>query len=152
MDFRELNQYVDTFTADADVCASKPREWRQHGSNVSLLDLRKAYLQVLVGESLWPFQMGMFAGRRYWLTRLGFGLNVVPQGNYQCRVVSRRDSKWRDVSVHKWHLCRRKHCVITAAVPDILTRRTVFSLCGRLVGHLHLSSGLLCMLQWVLLC
>lgn len=46
MDFWELNQYVNAFMADADVCASKLWEWQQHGSNVSLLDLRKAYLQV----------------------------------------------------------------------------------------------------------
>ena len=43
MDYWELNQYIDTFTADADVCACKLWEWRQHGSNVSLLDLRRAY-------------------------------------------------------------------------------------------------------------
>ena len=56
MDYWELNQYVDTFTADADVCASKLKEWHQHGPNVSLLDLRKAYLQLQVSESLWPFE------------------------------------------------------------------------------------------------
>ena len=79
IDYRELNQYVDTFTADANVCASKQREWHQHGSNVSLLDLRRACLQVRVSESLWPFQIVMFAGKRFCLTRLGFGLNVAPQ-------------------------------------------------------------------------
>ena len=79
MDYQKLNQYVDTFTVDADVCASKLWEWRQHGPNVSLLDLRKPYLQVRVCESLWPFQTLMFAGKRYCLTRLGFGLNVAPQ-------------------------------------------------------------------------
>ena len=79
MHYQELNQYVDTFTADADVCASKLQEWRQHGPNVSLLDLRRAYLQVRVSESLWPFQTVMFASKRYCLTRLSFGLNVAPQ-------------------------------------------------------------------------
>ena len=48
MDYHELNAHVDAFTADVDVCASKQREWRQQGSNVSLLDLRKAYRQVRV--------------------------------------------------------------------------------------------------------
>ncbi len=56
--------------------ASKLWEWRQLGSNVSLLDLRKAYQQVRVSETMWPFQTVVFAGRRYCLTRLGFGLNV----------------------------------------------------------------------------
>ena len=79
MDYWELDQYVDTFTADANVYASKQREWHQHGANVSLLDLRRAYLQVRVSESLWLFQTVMFAGKRYCLTRLGFGLNVAPQ-------------------------------------------------------------------------
>ena len=51
MDYRELNQYVDTFTADANVCASKLRRWFQHGPNVCLIDLRMAYLQVWVSES-----------------------------------------------------------------------------------------------------
>ena len=79
MDYRELNAHVDAFTADADVCASKLREWRQLGPNVSLLDLRKAYLQVRVSETMWPFQTVVFAGRRYCLTRLGFGMNVAPE-------------------------------------------------------------------------
>ena len=79
MDYCELYAHVDAFTADADVCASKLREWRQLGSNVSLLDLRKAYLQVRVSETMWPFQTVVFAGRRYCLTRLGFGLTVAPQ-------------------------------------------------------------------------
>ena len=74
MDYRELNQYVDTFMADADVCASKLRVWHQHGPNVSLFDLRRAYLQVRVSKSLWPFQTVIFAGKR-----LGSGLNVAPQ-------------------------------------------------------------------------
>ena len=79
MDYRELNQYVNTFMADADVFASKLREWHQLGPNASLLDLRRAYLQVQVSESLWPFQTVMFASKRYCLTRVGFELNVALQ-------------------------------------------------------------------------
>ena len=45
MDYRELNQQ-DAFTANADVCFTKLREWRQKGSNVALLDLKRAYLQI----------------------------------------------------------------------------------------------------------
>ena len=78
MDYRELNQPVDTFTANADVCAAKLQEWCQKGSNVALLDLKRAYLQISIHESLWPFQMIMIKGKRYCLTRLGFGLNVAP--------------------------------------------------------------------------
>ena len=50
MDYRELNKYVDAFTGTADVCAQKLREWRQQGANVSLLDLRRAYLQVKIAS------------------------------------------------------------------------------------------------------
>ena len=78
MDFRQLNCYVDVFTANADVSAAKLREWRQKGSNVSLLDLKRAYLQVRVQKTLWPFQTVKIGEQRHCLTRLGFGLNVAP--------------------------------------------------------------------------
>ena len=45
-------------------------------NNVAVLDLRRAYLQVHVDKSLWPFQTVKIKGQRYCLTRLGFGLNV----------------------------------------------------------------------------
>ena len=43
-----------------------------------VVDLRKAYLQVHVHRSLWSFQTEMVKGKRYCLTRMGFGLNVAP--------------------------------------------------------------------------
>ena len=76
MDFRELNQHIDAFTADSDVCAEKLREWSQQGTNVAVLDLAKAYLQIRIHDSLWPYQTVIFKGRRYCLFCLGFGLNV----------------------------------------------------------------------------
>ncbi|XP_045108000.1 uncharacterized protein LOC123502800 [Portunus trituberculatus] len=79
LDYRELNDCVTAFTADSDVCSDQLRKWRRHGENVSVLDLRKAYLQVRVDRQLWPFQTVMVRGRRYCLTRLGFGLNIAPQ-------------------------------------------------------------------------
>lgn len=79
LDYRELNDCVTAFTADSDVCSDQLRKWRRHGENVSVLDLRKAYLQVRVDQQLWPFQTVMVRGRRYCLTRLGFGLNIAPQ-------------------------------------------------------------------------
>ena len=78
MVYRELNQHVDAFTADADVCAAKLRERHQKRNNVALLDLKRAYLQIRVHELLWPFQTVVIKGKRYCLTRLGFGLNVEP--------------------------------------------------------------------------
>ena len=79
MDYQELNQCVDAFTTNADVCARKLWEWHQHGSNVSLLDLKRTSLQVWVSETLWPFQTVMFVGRRYCFTILGIGLNIALQ-------------------------------------------------------------------------
>ena len=78
LDYRELNDHVDPFMACADICTEKLREWRQAGSNVSVLDLHKAYLQVRMHQSLWSYQTVLFKGRRYCLTRMGFGLNVAP--------------------------------------------------------------------------
>ena len=78
LDFRELNTRVDAFTADTDVSADRLREWRKQGVNVSVIDLEKAYLQIRIHHSLWPYQTIVFKGRRYCLTHLGFGLNVAP--------------------------------------------------------------------------
>ena len=78
LDFRELNGYVDAYTAHADVCVQKLREWRKKGSNVSVLNLQRAYLQVRVHKSLWPYQTVIFEGKRYCLSHMGFGLNVAP--------------------------------------------------------------------------
>ena len=46
MDYFELNKHVDMYTARADVCAHKLREWWQQGSDVAMLDLCRAYLQI----------------------------------------------------------------------------------------------------------
>ena len=78
LDFRELNSHVDALTADADVCAERLREWRRQGVNTSVIDLKSAYMQIHVSEALWPYQTIVFRGRRYCLTRLGFGLNIAP--------------------------------------------------------------------------
>ena len=78
LDYRELNDHVDQFTAHADICTETLREWRRAGSNVSVLDLRKAYLHVRIHQSPWSYQTVLFKGRRYCLTRMEFGLNVAP--------------------------------------------------------------------------
>ena len=52
MDYREFNEHLDSHTAAADVCSEKIREWRRFGQNVSLLDLKDAYLQIHASESL----------------------------------------------------------------------------------------------------
>ncbi|KAI0979573.1 hypothetical protein GJ496_002485 [Pomphorhynchus laevis] len=61
------------------MCSSTITEWRQVGNNVSLLDLRAAYLQIRVHPSLWKYQIFKYKGRNYTLTRLCLGLNVAPK-------------------------------------------------------------------------
>ena len=78
MDFRSLNRHLTTYTADADICAEQTRKWRRMGTDVTLLDLKKAYLQIHVDEKLWPYQTVVFRGTRYCLTRLGFGMSLSP--------------------------------------------------------------------------
>ena len=79
LDFRELNQFVSSHTGESVVCSDKIRKWRKLGTNLSLLDLRKAYLQIHVHSSLWKFQVVRYKNQLYSLTRLGFGLNVAPK-------------------------------------------------------------------------
>ena len=79
MDYRELNESVSSHTAESDVCGEKLRKWRKMGTNLSIVDLRKAYLQLHVDESLWRYQVVKYKGRLYCLTRLGFGLSAAPR-------------------------------------------------------------------------
>ena len=191
MDFRELNAHVDAFTASADVCGDKLREWRRQGTNVTVIDLRKAYLQLHVHESLWPFQTVIFRGQRYCLTRLGFGLNVAPsimkavlakvlsqddtiqqatspylddvfvnenvasaqqvehhlsQFGLTCKPAERLASGARVLGLDVWGepgklLWKRSNSL--GEVPSVLTKRSVFSCCGKLTGHLPVC-GWLC--------
>ena len=68
MDYREINHYVDAFTADTDMCAKQKSEWWQQRANMALLDLQKAHLQIWIHEMLWPFQTVIIKGWRYCLT------------------------------------------------------------------------------------
>ncbi|KAK8388706.1 hypothetical protein O3P69_020597 [Scylla paramamosain] len=47
-----------------DGCADQLREWHRHGVNVSVLDLRKAYLQLRIEQQVWLFQAMMVRERR----------------------------------------------------------------------------------------
>ena len=78
MDYRELNSHITAHTAEADVCAEQLRRWRRHGSRIAVVDLRKAYLQLRLDRRLWPYHTVEVNGRRYTLTRCGFGLSVAP--------------------------------------------------------------------------
>ena len=183
MDFRELNSHVEALSADADVCSQKLREWRRCGVNTSILDLKDAYMQIRVHENLWPFQTVIVRGRRYCLTRLGFGINVAPavmkavlttvlgeDVDVQRAASPYVDDIYIDNSVVSTDRVREhllkfglrckpaervtdgarvlglwvcgdddklvwKRCNEIPDLPDKLTRRSVFSLCGKLLSH-----------------
>ena len=48
------------------------------GADVAFLDLKKTFLQIHVEKALWPYQTVRYKGKRFALTRLGFGLSVAP--------------------------------------------------------------------------
>ena len=50
LDYQDLNDHLDPFTAHAEICTEKLREWWRAGLIVSMLDHRKAYLQVCVHQ------------------------------------------------------------------------------------------------------
>jgi transposase InsO family protein/predicted aspartyl protease len=79
LDFRQLNRYVSSHPGASDVCDETLRKWRRVGDNIALLDLRKAYLQLHVDQTLWKHQVVEYQGNCYYLTRLGFGLNSAPK-------------------------------------------------------------------------
>jgi hypothetical protein len=41
LDYRELNQYVESFTGESDVCCETLRKWRKMGGEPAVLDLKK---------------------------------------------------------------------------------------------------------------
>uniref|UniRef100_A0A5S6QGD9 Reverse transcriptase domain-containing protein n=1 Tax=Trichuris muris TaxID=70415 RepID=A0A5S6QGD9_TRIMR len=189
LDFRELNTYVETFTAQADVCAHKLREWRRRGVNVSIIDLKQAYLQVRIDKTLWPYQTVVIKGRRYCLTRLGFGLNVAPlimktvlnsvlsqepdvkkgTSAYIDDILVNEDAvkAYRVEQLARYGLSCKAHQKATdgarilglnvwgehgqlfwkrgnevSDMPQSLTRRSVFSYCGELIGHYPICNWL----------
>lgn len=189
LDFRELNNYVSSHTAESAVCGEKLRRWRQLGTSVSVLDLSKAYLQVHIRPDLWKYQVVGFQGKQYCLTRLGFGLNVAPKimSAIVTKVLSldpnierATDSFIDDIIVNEsiisanevsQHLQRYgleskpSECLIGARVLGLrvfeengeiswkrdnlveaprktMTKREIFSLCGRLLGHFPVAAWL----------
>ena len=191
LDYRELNDHVDPFTARADICTEKLREWCRARSNVPVLDLRKAYVQVRIHQSLWSYQTVRFKGRRYCLTRMGFGLNVAPsimqtivdailtkdkriqratsayiddvyvdenivpaarvkEHLYSIGLLSKEPERLQDgarvLGLQVWGEDNSLYWGRGNKIPDmprVVTRQNIFSLCGKLVGHLPVG-GWLC--------
>ena len=55
LDYRELNQFVSSHTAESTIRNDKVRSWRRMGTNLCMIDLKNAYLQIHVHPSLWKF-------------------------------------------------------------------------------------------------
>ena len=80
LDYRSLNKSIQSHTGGAvPICASRLRDWRQMGRNCSIIDLKKAYLQVAIRPDQWVYQAIRWKGKDYLLTRLGFGLTSAPK-------------------------------------------------------------------------
>ena len=80
LDYREFNKSIESHPGGATpICSERLREWRQMGTDCSILDLKKAYLQVKVDPSLYAYQAVKWRGKVYLLTRLGFGLASAPK-------------------------------------------------------------------------
>lgn len=80
LDYRLLNETIQSHPGGSTpICADQLRAWRQMGPNCSIMDLRRAYLQVHIDHSLWIFQALRWKGKDFLLTRLGFGLASAPK-------------------------------------------------------------------------
>ena len=197
LDFRSINRFISVFTAKTDVCSEKIREWRRMGANVTVCDLSRAYMQLMVDKSLWPYQTVQYKGQRYALSRLGFGLNVSPvimtaimtKVLQSDEILARATSFYLDdifldeniasteylvqhlqkfglqvkppekvvkgarvLGLHVWGgpeklLWKRDNSI--PELPDQLTRRIIFSICGQLLGHLPVCGQLRVMTSFI---
>ena len=191
MDFRELNIFIQSHTAECEVCPETLRKWRLMGNQLGIVDLKNAYLQLHVRRDLQEFQVVRVGEQHYRLTRLGFGLASAPKimsavvkcilnadpdisaatDHYVDDIVINTDM----VSVNKvvehlqrygletkppetldgarvlgLHLAIKQQGGLTwtrgKAVPQLLdkplTRRELFSICGRLIGHYPVAGWL----------
>jgi len=77
MDYRELNNYVESHTGDdkVAVCGEKIRKWRQLKGNLQVVDLKSTYLQIHIAKDLWKYQVVRHKGVHYALIRFSFGLS-----------------------------------------------------------------------------
>ena len=91
---RGLNKNVACLSGGTPTCEERLKEWRSRGDSGSVIDLKRAYLQIYVAKDLWVYQAVRWRGEMYLLTRLGFGMNVAP------RVMTAIVEK-------VWHLTRR---------------------------------------------
>ena len=79
LDYRELNQYVQSHTAKSEVCPETLRRWRTMGDQLGVIDLKDAYLQLRISREQQDYQVVRLDDQYYRLTRVGFGLASAPK-------------------------------------------------------------------------
>jgi hypothetical protein len=80
LDYSILNPYIKNtnFVSQSEVCHISLQRWRKLAV-AYLVDVDKAYMNVEVDRSLYPYQVVEVDGAQYAMTRMGFGLNVAPR-------------------------------------------------------------------------
>ena len=191
MGYRELNEHVKSNPGrDTAVCQEMLREWRMREKFASMLDLKRAYLQVHVANDLRQFQMVKYKGTLYVMTQMGFGLNVAPKSMSKIILAVLAldeevlkatdhyiDDIWVDRSLVKVAKVRKhlqKYGLMTKdpvpltdtrvlglrvaedesgqlvwrrdggipALAQTVTKRELFSFCGKLIGHYPVAGWL----------
>ena len=81
LDYRMLNKLIESSPGlDAPACSETLRSWRKSpAGDFQLVDLSKAYLQVHVHPELQRYQVVLWQGKPYVMTRVGFGMNIAPK-------------------------------------------------------------------------
>ncbi|XP_067939562.1 uncharacterized protein [Watersipora subatra] len=162
MDYRKLNTFIkNNPKIDVAVCQEKLWAWRKRDNQASILDLRKAYLQIHRSEQLQRFQLVKFKGQLYVMKRMGFGLNDIwvdesvvsaeevrrllskygletkePVPLTNSRVLGLRVIKNPD-NQYKWY-----RDGVVPILQEIPTKCELFSVFGKLVGHYPVAGWL----------
>ena len=80
LDYRPINALLRSKPgAKASVYDETLRDWRQQGQENSVLDIRKAYPQVLVHPTLLHYRAVIWKGKAFVMERMGFGLSIAPK-------------------------------------------------------------------------
>ncbi|KAF4737831.1 hypothetical protein FOZ62_029141, partial [Perkinsus olseni] len=80
VDARFLNKFILNTPGFENVsCQDKLRRWRVRGGHGKIVDLKKCYLQVKVDPSLYRYQVVVYRGQKFVITRMIFGVCVAPR-------------------------------------------------------------------------
>ena len=126
MDYRELNEHVNAYTANADVCAQTMRSVVKAviGQDETVSRATSSYVDdIFVNESVCPA-----AQVKTHLERFGLTCKNPEQLSSGARVLG--VYVWEERGKLRWRCDSER-----PKVSNVLTRRAVFSVCGRLTGH-----------------